>query len=85
MSDEEIIASYQNGNPNAFKDLIDKYTSSIYNFTVRLTDEDGHSIRVVVLGASSNETRFTEARDLANWVFSHYLWPDEVGYEQLSE
>ena len=58
---------------------------SDYNFTVRLTDEDGHSIRVVVLGASSNETRFTEARDLANWVFSHYLWPDEVGYEQLSE
>jgi|GEM_PF-274759 len=58
---------------------------SDYNFTVRLTDETGHIIRVVVLGASSNETRFTEARDLANWVFSHYLWPDEAGYDKLAE
>ncbi|MFA7654064.1 MAG: serine hydrolase [Candidatus Magasanikbacteria bacterium] len=58
---------------------------SDYNFVVRLTDESGHSIRVVILGASSNETRFTEARDLANWTFEHYLWPDEVGYDDLSE
>ncbi len=58
---------------------------SDYNFTVRLTDEKGRGIRVVILGASSNESRFTEARDLANWVFGHYLWPEDEGYESLVE
>lgn len=58
---------------------------SDYNFTVRLTGENGHSIRVVILGANSNETRFSEARDVAKWVFEHYLWPDEVGYEKLAD
>lgn len=57
---------------------------SDYNFTVRLTDKNNHSIRVVVLGSATNETRFTEARDIADWTFSHYLWPDEEEYEKLT-
>ncbi|MBU0546202.1 serine hydrolase [Patescibacteria group bacterium] len=56
-----------------------------YNFTVKLTNSNGHSIRVVILGASSSEARFTEARDLARWIFNHYLWPDDAGYDQLAE
>lgn len=58
---------------------------SDYNFVVRLTDSLGHGIRAVILGSASNETRFTEARDLANWVFGHYLWPDDPGYDKLTE
>jgi len=58
---------------------------SKYNFAVRLTNEDGRALRAVVLGSSSNEARFSEARDLAEWVFAHYLWPDQVGYDQLVE
>lgn len=56
-----------------------------YNFTVRLTDDRGHSVRVVILGAKSEEARFIEARDLGDWVFDHYLWPDDPGYEMLVE
>lgn len=58
---------------------------SRYNFTVRLTDENNHAIITVILGAESNEARFSEARDLSNWVFEHYLWPDEEGYGGLTE
>ena len=56
---------------------------SKYNFTVRLTDKAGHTIRVVILGSESSESRFSEARDIAEWTFSHYLWPDQEGYQQL--
>lgn len=58
---------------------------SDYNFAVRLADKNNHGVRVVVLGSASNETRFTEARDLADWVFTHYLWPDDEGYDELIE
>ena len=56
-----------------------------YNFAVSLTNEKKHSIAVVVFGASTNEGRFSEARDLAEWSFGHYLWPDDSGYENLTE
>lgn len=39
-TDEEIIELYKNGNKEIFKELIDKYTSPLYNFTVRLTDKE---------------------------------------------
>ncbi len=56
-----------------------------YNFAVSLTNEKKHSITVVVFGAATNEDRFSEARDLAKWTFGHYLWPEDPGYENLSE
>lgn len=58
---------------------------SNYNFAVRLSDNNSHAVRVVILGASTNENRFSEARDLATWVFANYLWPDQAGYEKLAE
>lgn len=54
-----------------------------YNFVVRLADNKDHQIIVVVLGAQNNESRFSEARDLADWIFKQYLWPDEEGYSDL--
>jgi D-alanyl-D-alanine endopeptidase (penicillin-binding protein 7) len=54
-----------------------------YNFVVRLEDEDKHAIRVAVLGAASNEARFTEARDIGGWIFGHYVWPDQNNYRNV--
>ncbi len=59
--------------------------SSGYNFAVSLSNGKNHVITVVVLGASTNEGRFGEARDLAEWAFKNYLWPDDKGYEDLVE
>lgn len=58
---------------------------SKYNFVVRLENDKRHAARVVVLGADSNEARFSEARDAADWVFAHYLWPQDEGYDNLAE
>lgn len=55
-----------------------------YNFAVRLSDGEGLAVRVVVLGSASNEARFTEARDLAYWVFDHFVWPDEADYARIA-
>jgi D-alanyl-D-alanine endopeptidase (penicillin-binding protein 7) len=56
-----------------------------YNFVVSLTDDKKHTITVAILGAASNEERFSEARDLAVWAFDQYAWPDDEGYENLAE
>jgi D-alanyl-D-alanine endopeptidase (penicillin-binding protein 7) len=50
-------------------------TDSGYNFVVRLAGKHGEMVRVAVMGASSNELRFAEARDLATWVIANYQWP----------
>lgn len=59
-------------------------TLSDYNFVVKITDNN-RAVRVVVLGSKTSEKRFIEARDLANWAFSTYVWPEEPGYEKLAE
>jgi len=56
-----------------------------YNFVVRLEEKEKKAVRVIILGASSNETRFTEARDLAAWAFENYLWPGDADYNELAE
>jgi D-alanyl-D-alanine carboxypeptidase len=59
--------------------------SRAINFTVRLTSKDNNQIMAVVLGSATNESRFSEARDLANYVFEKYLWPNQEGYNDLLE
>lgn len=49
-----------------------------YNFAVEIEDETGRAVDVVVLGADSNESRFSEARDVAKAVFTNYRWPGQV-------
>lgn len=67
--------------PHQFADVLGGKTGYIpasgYNFSVSLSDAPGHTIDVVVLGAQSHEARFTEARDIATWVFENYQWPEE--------
>ncbi len=58
--------------------------NSLYNVAMQFETEAHHPIRVIVFGSATNESRFTEARDVADWIFSEYVWPDQPGYEQLS-
>jgi D-alanyl-D-alanine endopeptidase (penicillin-binding protein 7) len=74
--------------PNDFdKDVLVGKTGYIeqsgYNFVVRVPGEKTHVVRTVILGASSNEERFTEARDISKWVFKNYVWPDDEGYDVI--
>ena len=49
--------------------------SAGYNFAVQISKTPSSTVDVVVLGATSNESRFIDARDIANWVFANYEWP----------
>ncbi len=46
-----------------------------YNVVVRLGHADGRELDIVILGANVHEARFTEARDIAESVFTAYKWP----------
>lgn len=65
--------------PHQFADLRGGKTGYIpesgYNFVLQAADEAGHALAVVILGAATHEARFTEARDLAEWVWENYRWP----------
>jgi len=47
-----------------------------YNFAMQVGDGVGHKITVVVLGADTHEARFTEAKEVGEWVFANYEWPN---------
>ena len=66
--------------PNNFKaeDIAGKtgfINDSMYNFVVSLTNPDKNTAIIVVMGANSNEERFSEALDLALWAFDNFTWP----------
>lgn len=65
--------------PNDFSNIYGGKTGYIeasgYNFSVQVSDNNGHLLDVVVLGTDSHEKRFTVARDAAQWVFENYNWP----------
>lgn len=71
--------------PNSFdKDVLSGKTGFIdqsgYNFVGRIPGQNNHVLRVVILGAATNEARFAEARDMSEWVFANHVWPDEAEY-----
>ncbi len=66
--------------PNEFEVLGGKtgYISAAgYNFATRIKNKDGHVVDVVVLGATTHEARFREARDVAEGVLEVYEWTKE--------
>lgn len=56
-----------------------------YNFAARFTGRAGKSVRVVILGADTNEARFSAARDLASWALKEYVWPSDPSYSAIVE
>lgn len=40
LSDEELVALYNSGNKEIFKNLIDRYTSPLFNFSARIAGKD---------------------------------------------
>lgn len=75
--------------PNTFdKEILVGKTGFIdesgYNFVVRVPGKKPHIIRVVILGAASNEARFTETKELSEWIFANFVWPEDEEYHRLA-
>lgn len=49
-----------------------------YCLATRMSDEDGHDITVVILGAPFNGTRFAVARKISYWAFRNLSRLDEM-------
>jgi D-alanyl-D-alanine carboxypeptidase len=45
-----------------------------YNFAGQIKSDEGHEIRVVVLGATDVYSRFTETASIAEWIFENFEW-----------
>ena len=45
-----------------------------YCFVSKFVDEAGQEIITVVLGADSNKARFSQTKELVNWVYQNYQW-----------
>lgn len=72
-SDEEIIILYKNGKEEAFKDLIDRYSSSLFNFTARLTNKDvaNDIVQETFIKVWKNLHKFNiEKANFKTWIFT---------------
>jgi RNA polymerase sigma-70 factor, ECF subfamily len=72
-SDEEIIALYKNGDQEAFKGLISRYASSLYNFTARLTDRNNASdvVQETFIKIWKNLHKFDSSKaSFKTWIFT---------------
>jgi len=72
-TDEEIIFLYKNGEPEAFKVLINRYASSLYNFTARLTNKNDAPdiVQEIFIKAWKNIERFNPLKaSFKTWIFT---------------
>ena len=72
-SDEEIILLYKNGEEEAFKELINRYTSPIYNFVARLANRNDASdiVQETFIKVWKNLNRFDDTKaSFKTWIFT---------------
>jgi len=72
-SDEEIILLYKNGDEEAFKVLITRYTTPLYNFTARLTNKNDASdiVQETFIKVWKNIHRFNPLKaSFKTWIFT---------------
>jgi RNA polymerase sigma-70 factor (ECF subfamily) len=73
MSDEEIILLYKNGEEEAFRELVNRYTSPIYNFVVRLANKNDASdiVQETFIKVWKNLNRFDDTKaNFKTWIFT---------------
>ena len=72
-TDEEIIALYKSGNEEVFKDLIEKYSSPIYNFTAHIIGKDNATdiVQETFIKVWKNINRFNSSKSsFKTWIFT---------------
>lgn len=66
--------------PHSFVNILGGKTGYIpesgNNVTVRVEGDSGRMLDVVVLGSSTTESRFVDAKNMADWVFKNYRWQE---------
>ena len=72
-NDEERITLYKSGNEEVFRELINKYTSPLFNFTARLTDKNNASdiVQETFIKVWKNINKFDiNKASFKTWIFT---------------
>lgn len=72
-TDEEIVILYKKGNREAFKELINKYVSPLYNFTVRITNQNDAPdiVQEIFIKVWKHINRFDAKKaSFKTWIFT---------------
>jgi len=73
FSDEDLIKEYLEGNQDSFKILIDRYTTSLYNFIFRFVGKDNTPdvIQDVFIKIWKNINKFDSSKShFKTWIFT---------------
>ena len=73
LTDEEIIVIHKNGDREAFKTLINRYTSSLYNFVARLANRNDAPdiVQEIFIKVWKNIKRFDPSKaSFKTWIFT---------------
>ena len=72
-TDEEIISRYTSGDQGAFKELVDRYTTPLFNFSARLTNKNNAPdiVQEVFIKAWKNLAKFdAQKASFKTWLFT---------------
>ncbi len=72
-TDEELAMAHKNGDEEAFKKIIERYTSPLYNFTARLTNkgEAADIVQEIFIKAWKNIKQFDPRKaSFKTWIFT---------------
>lgn len=72
-NDEEVIASFKAGDEQAFKELIQRYTSALFNFSARLVgkNEAPDIVQDIFIKVWKNIRRFDASKaSFKTWIFT---------------
>lgn len=72
-NDEYLISEYLEGNEDSFKSLVNKYTPSIYNFSIRFVGKDNANdiVQDVFMKAWRNIKKFDNSKaSFKTWIFT---------------
>ncbi|MBU0611946.1 sigma-70 family RNA polymerase sigma factor [Patescibacteria group bacterium] len=72
-TDEEIVSLYKTGNKKIFKELVDRYTPPLYNFSARLIGKDNapDMVQEVFIKVWKNISNFNPSKaSLKTWIFA---------------
>jgi RNA polymerase sigma-70 factor (ECF subfamily) len=73
LTDEELISSYKNDKEEAFKIIIDRYTSPLFNFAARLSGRNDASdiVQEIFIKIWKNINNFnSEKASFKTWIFA---------------
>src|SRR3989344_5584327 len=73
LTDEEVIVIYKNSDEKAFKTLIARYATPLYNFTARLANKNDASdiVQEIFIKVWKNIGRFDERKaSFKTWIFT---------------